>query len=150
MLRSATEADLNDLHVHLLEAADLYKLLVERHGDAAVQHLFEELAARRRQAAEMTECFIRGLGALPDVPDTDWETLEGLLARARQALTPNHEPLIMQALNHEAQLAMSVEHLLNQPVTEETRRFLEAVQQDTLRAREHLEQARTPGRQSPQ
>ena len=47
MLRSPIQTALNDLHVHLLEAADLYRAVAEHDHDRALSELFGELADGR-------------------------------------------------------------------------------------------------------
>jgi hypothetical protein len=141
MLRSATEAALNDLHVRLVETADQYSLLSEKPQTTDAGVLFEELAGARRRAAEKTEFYIRRLGGMPDVPDKDWETLEQLFAEAKQALTPDSGALIGRALEHETQLSRSVDDLLGQPVDADTRGFLEELRGAILDARERLQRA---------
>lgn len=140
MLRSTIEAGLNDLHVRLLESADLYGRLATRHPDRSRAELFGELAARRRKGAETTESFIRRLGSLPDVPDTDWETLEELLTGAQQALGDDRAATA-RMLEHENGLAEAALRLLEEPVSGEVKRFLEEFQLEIRNARKRLERA---------
>lgn len=144
MLRSTIEAGLNDLHVRLLESADLYGRLAGRHPDPSRAELFGELAARRRKRAERTESFIRRQGSLPDVPDTDWETLEELFTGAQQALGDDRAATD-RVLEHENALAEAALRLLDEPVSGEVRQFLEELQLELRNARKRLDQAERDG-----
>lgn len=144
MLRSTIEAGLNELHVRLLESADLYERLAGKSDAPFRTDLFRDLAVRRRKRAETAESFIRRKGALPDVPDTDWETLEEFLTGAQQAFGEG-PAAIERALEHEQALAEAATDLLEKPVSGEMKRFLEEFQLEVFNARKRLEQARTGG-----
>lgn len=141
MFRSATEAGLNDLHVRLLESADLYGHLAEKEAESPLADLLGALANRRRQEAGTIETFIRRQGALPDVPDTDWETLEGLVAGAHQAFGDNRST-IDWILEREKALAEAANSLLNEPVPGDLKRFLERFELEIRNSAKRLEQAR--------
>ena len=117
-LNDAIEACLHAAHVHE-DSADL----ISEH--AAFLH---QLAARRREDAEILATHLRRLGDLPKEPDPEYQAAADLVSHIKAALAED-EPATVLARSQQAEdaLAEALEGLLKQDLAPECREDVDRI-----------------------
>ncbi|SDZ78200.1 hypothetical protein [Microbulbifer marinus] len=89
LIRSESQAALNDLHVALKHSADNYRDAAEFLDDEPASEFFRKVAAERDSLAAEVEQAIRAENDLPSEPDRDLEAGEQLLHRLESLFAPD-------------------------------------------------------------
>jgi hypothetical protein len=126
MLRDDRQTALNDAIEACLHAAHVHEDDADLLGDDAAGA--RQLAARRREDAEILAEHLRRLGDLPKEPDPEYEVAADIVTRIKASLAEDERALAL-ARSKEAEdaLAAALEAVLEQDVTPDCRKDVERI-----------------------
>jgi len=141
ILRDPSESAINFVVRCAKQTADLHDDAAGRVSDPDVKALFEGLAGARRKLADRLSVSVEAMGARPEAPDPDSESLHRLWNAARARFGDENQVLLADRERAEAELGEAIEEACAQedlpdavrPLLEDAKDQVEAVRED-LRA----------------
>jgi hypothetical protein len=143
LLRNEQQLALNQIETLCIATADHYEAAADSIEDAALSRLFGELARQRREFAVELADHIRVLDDLPQQPDPDRETVDGLINSIKAFFSDDQrDTIIDERKKLELELAEAIHAGLQQALSEETKMFLRRLLSHVDAAIHQLEQSR--------
>jgi hypothetical protein len=126
MLRDDRQTALSDAIEACLHAAHVHEGDADLLGDDAAGA--RQLAARRREDAEILAAHLRRLGDLPKEPDPEYEVAADIVTRIKASLAEDERALALaRSQKAEDALAAALEVVLEQDVTPDCRKDVERI-----------------------
>ena len=142
LLRDDRQVALNVVETLCIETADHYTAAANSIDDAALAHLFNDLAGQRRLLADELAAHIRALDDLPQQPDPDREAAAQALSAIKAFFSGNAKSVLLDERKHaEEKLATAVHAALQQDFSSDTVTLLERILAHTYIAKERLSTA---------
>jgi hypothetical protein len=126
MLRDERQLALNEAVEASLHAAHVHEHGAELLGEDTLG--LRQLAAQRRQDAEILAEHVRRLGDLPMEPDPEYEVASDVVSQIKAVLVEDQRGLVMERSNEaEEALAAALREALRHDLPPDTRRDVERI-----------------------